>query len=223
MESLLKVADRLDGLARRAGKAAGWLILLLILVIMFDVLTRKLDATRLFFAGITAEQGVSVSTVLQDFQWHIHGVLLMLTFGFGYLANAHVRVDIFREMLSRRAQAWLELILMVLLGLPFLAMMILYSWDLAYISYTQGEGSESLTGIGTRWVIKTCMLIGFVLLACAALATIIRLVATLWGSLEQREKAMRDLAIFSDASDELEKARLEAERLIEEERRALEK
>ena len=39
----------------------------------------------------------------------MHGALLLLTFGFGYIFNSHVRVDIFREKrLARRKQVKVE-------------------------------------------------------------------------------------------------------------------
>lgn len=218
MDGMLNAARKLDGFSRWIGKAIGWIIIPLIAVILFDVVTRKLDYTRLIFADFTAASGYSVSTILQDLQWHFHAFLLMFTFGFGYLANAHVRVDIFREMLDRRTQAKMELWLLIILAVPFLITMIFYAWDLTYISWRQGEGSESLTGIGQRWFVKSAMVWGFVIALAAVVATIIRLVATLYGDNAQQQHAMEELAIFSDASDELEAARLEAERQLAEER-----
>ncbi|MEL6311786.1 MAG: TRAP transporter small permease subunit, partial [Pseudomonadota bacterium] len=170
MDGMLSAARRLDGVSRWIGKAIGWIIIPLIFTIMFDVITRKLDVTRLAFAEWTATSGYSVSTILQDMQWHFHAFLLMFTFGFGYLANAHVRVDIFREMLSRRGQAKLEFWLLIILALPFLLVMIKYSFDLTSISFWQGEGSESLTGIGQRWFVKSAMVWGFVIALMAVLA-----------------------------------------------------
>jgi TRAP-type mannitol/chloroaromatic compound transport system permease small subunit len=220
MEGMLSTADALDRLARHAGKGVGWVIIPLILTIMFDVITRKLDFVREYFADITMETGYSISFLLQDAQWHMHAVILMFTFGFGYLANAHVRVDIFREMLSRRGQARLELVLLLILALPFLLIMIRYSFDFAYISWRQGEGSESLTGIGQRWIVKTSMLLGFLVLLAAIVATILRLWVDLRGTNEQQQEALERLEIFSDESDELEAARLQAEAALEAEKRA---
>ena len=217
---MLSLANTFDNVSRWIGKTIGWIILPLIVVIMFDVVTRKIDYTRLIFAGYTAESGYSVSTILQDLQWHLHAALLMLTFGYGYLANAHVRVDIFREMLSRRAQGRLELILLFILGLPFLVMMIKYASDMFFLSYRQGEGSDSLTGIGQRWIIKAVMPIGFIVVMLAVLATMIRLWAYLWGSEEHSRAALDKLEIFADESEELEAARRKAEEALRREAEA---
>ncbi len=215
MDSLLKVAGKLDTLARTTGRLASWVIIPLIGVIMFDVITRKIDYTRLLFSDWSMQYGgVSVSTILQDMQWHFHAVLLMLTFGIGYLANAHVRVDIFRELLPRRKQAWVEMTGLVILALPFVALMVFEAWQLVSLAFHQGEGSESLTGIGKRWIIKSAVIIGFLILLAAIVATLFRLITLLFGSEAQQQIATDGLSIFADDAKELEAARLAAERAL---------
>jgi TRAP-type mannitol/chloroaromatic compound transport system permease small subunit len=214
MGALLNVAAVLDRIARWIGKTIGWIMIPLILVIMFDVITRKLDITRLYFAEFTAQTGYSVSTILQDLQWHFHAMLLMMTFGFGYLANAHVRVDVFREMLSRRPQGWIETIGLVFFGIPFLLLMIWYSFNMTELSWHQGEGSESLTGIGQRWFVKSFMLWGFIVTLLAVLATLFRLIAFLFGNPDARDEASDALEIFAGDHEELEAARRAAEEAL---------
>lgn len=220
MNGILNLTDKLDGFARKLGLWVGWVIVPLILVIMFDVITRKIDAIRLYFSDFTVNYGYSISTILQDLQWHFHAALLMFSFGIGYLANAHVRVDIFREMASRRKQAWIELIGLIVLALPFLTLMIMFSWKMVALSYSQGEGSDSMTGIGMRYIPKSFMLFGFGVVMCAVLATIGRLVAYLFGNEETQAHALDKMEIFSDQSTALEEARLKAEKLLEEEAQA---
>ncbi|SDF09267.1 MULTISPECIES: TRAP transporter small permease subunit [Thalassobaculum] len=214
MGALLSVAGLLDGIARWIGKTIGWIMIPLILVIIFDVITRKIDFTRLLFAEYTAASGYSVSTILQDLQWHFHAALLMLTFGFGYLANAHVRVDVFRELLSRRPQAWIEICGLIFFGFPFVVLMIFYAYQMTELSFHQGEGSESMTGIGQRWFIKSFMLWGFIVTMMAILATLFRLIAYLFGDQDAQDEAQEGLEIFADANDELEEARRLAEEAL---------
>lgn len=220
MKKLLKIANRLDNLARKTGLWVGWIIIPLILVIMFDVITRKIDVTRLYFSEYTVEYGFSVSTILQDLQWHFHALLLMFSFGIGYLANAHVRVDIFREMLPRRKQGWMELLGLLILGVPFLVLMIMFSWDMLALSWSQGEGSDSMTGIPMRYIPKSFMVLGFLVLMAAIVATIIRLCAYLFGSQDSQDAAIEGLEIFSDQSTALADAQREAELLLEKEQAA---
>ena len=224
MGFLLNFANLFDRIARSVGKAAGWIILLLIFTIMFDVVTRKIDVIRLYFADFTIAYGYSVSTILQDLEWHLHGVLLLLTFGFGYLMNAHVRVDIFRESFSRRGQAWMELCGILVLALPFMLLMLYFSWRFAAISWHQGEGSESMTGIPWRYVIKSFTVIGFGITTMAILATFARLVVYLFGAPDAKHSAHRALAIFAyedPAAKALEEARTEIERSAHDVRREM--
>lgn len=198
MYALLGIADVLDRISRNVGKFASWLILPLIFLIMFDVITRKIDFIKGHSADITIEYGFSVSFLLQDLQWHVHGALLLLTFGFGYLYNAHVRVDIFRENVSRRKQVWVEFLGLAICAIPFLALMIWFSWIMASSSYAQGEGSESQVGLGWRWIIKSFLIWGFGIALLAALATFLRCFAYLWGDEEQQVIAEDQLQFFTD-------------------------
>jgi len=187
----------------------------LVAVIMFDVVTRKIDYTRLFFSEFTVQYGYSISTILQDLQWHFHAMIMMLSFGFGYLANAHVRVDVFRELLPRRVQGKMEFWLLTFLAIPFLIMMILYGFTLFQLSWNQGEGSDSMTGLDWRWFIKFFVPLGFVVCFLAVISTWARLAAFLWGNEAQSAEAVDKLEIFADDMSALEEARLAAEKALE--------
>lgn len=218
MDAMLRIAAGLDSVGKAAGKAIGWLMVPLIAIIMFDVVTRKVEWTRLYFADFTVEYGISLSTIFQELQWHLHGAMLLLSFGFGYLANAHVRVDVFRELTSRRTQAWSELILLLVLAVPFLCLLIYYGWILFSISYGQNEGSDSMTGLGWRWFLKFFVPVGFLLALAAVVATIMRLIVYLFGPEFASREAESVLQIFSDDTSELERARLAAEEALRRER-----
>ncbi len=179
MNSYLKVASVFDKIARKAGEYASWIIIPLILVIVMDVVSRKLDFVKSWAADITIAYGFSPSFIMQDLEWHLHGVLLLFTFGFGYLYNSHVRVDIFRENASRRGQVKIETFGLIIGAIPFLLVMMYYSWIMTYSSFTQGEGSESQVGIGYRFIIKGALVIGFALCLSAVIATLLRCIAYL--------------------------------------------
>lgn len=217
MDAILGISAVFDRISRWTGKACGWLILPLVFVIMFDVVTRKLDYTRLWFSDFTVAYGYSISTILQDLQWHFHAAIMMLSFGFGYLANAHVRVDVFRELLPRRTQGKMEFWLLTFLAIPALVMLIIYGFTLFQLSWNQNEGSDSMTGLDWRWFIKFFVPLGFVICLLAVLATWGRLMVYIWGSEAQGKQATDALEIFADDMSALEEARLEAERALEEE------
>jgi len=200
MNGLLNLAEYLDRIPRFIGKCAGFVVLPLIAVIMFDVITRKIDFLRIGMSQLSFYWLIE-PIKLQDMEWHLHAVILMLSFGFAYLHNAHVRVDIFREMLSRRGQAWVEFWGIVLLAIPYLVIAIYFSAVFVKISFMQGEGSESLTGITHRYIIKSVMVIGFTFTMSAFLATFIRLCALLFGGHDEKARAAADLNIFTDETN----------------------
>ena len=164
---LHRLAQVLEGVAARVGRAAGWLALALVAVILFDVVMR-----RWFVVG---------STRLQELEWHLHGALFLLALGYAYVRGAHVRIEVLHERFSPRTQAAIELAGLLLLLLPFLGALVWFGWDYLALSFAIDEASPSPTGLPHRWIIKGVMLIGFLLLGCAALARVIEAVVFLFG------------------------------------------
>jgi TRAP-type mannitol/chloroaromatic compound transport system permease small subunit len=203
-----KISDVAGGIAIFVGKLASWIIIPLILMIMFDVITRKIEYIKVANAEITETYGFSVSFILQDMQWHLHGVLLLMTFGFGYMLNSHVRVDIFREGLSRRGQVWIETFGLTILAIPFMLVMIGFSWDLTYASWKINEASESMVGLGWRYIIKSFLIWGFVIALMAAFATLLRCMNYLFADIEEETIAEESLQFFTD-NDSMSKLILE--------------
>ncbi|MEM7024200.1 MAG: TRAP transporter small permease subunit [Pseudomonadota bacterium] len=197
MEALNKIADALSRVVVYIGKAASWLIIPLVLIVMVDVITRKIDWIKKLSAQVTTEYGFSISFIAQDLEWHIHGVLLLLTFGYAYIMNAHVRVDIFREMASRRGQAYIEIVGLIF-ALIYLFYMISFSWDFTVASYFQGEGSESMVGLGNRFFIKSFLVWGFLITALAAVAMLLRSVVFLFGDQVISRDAENEISYFTD-------------------------
>jgi TRAP-type mannitol/chloroaromatic compound transport system permease small subunit len=196
MRGLLSLAQVFDWPARVIGKLAGWLIIPLIFIIMFDVITRRIDGIRIWIA----EQNIYWFNpiIFQDAQWHLHGIILLCSFGFAYLLNAHVRVDIFREMLPRRGQAKVEFWGLLLMGIPFLLVISYFAFQYVALSFSQNEQSESLTGIGNRYIIKSFLIIGFLLLLSSFIATILRLIVAIWGNEEDSALGYEALDIFAE-------------------------
>ncbi len=168
---MLAGLDRLAGWlawpAVVAGRFGGWLYPVLALVIVFDVVGRKFFDTG--------------STKLQDLEWHLHGAALMLAFGFCYLRDAHVRVDLLRERLPDRTKIALELAGVVLFICPYMLLLTDMGVDFAWRAYVRGEGSLGGTGLPLRWIIKAFLPLGFALTMLAALSVGLRCIGLLLG------------------------------------------
>lgn len=159
-DALLALADRLDCFISRIGMIGGWAIVLLVVVVCVDVVTRKFITFH--------------STFLQELEWHIHTVVFTLSFGFAYLRGAHVRIDVIRDRLTRPARARLELVGILLLLVPFAILILWVGVTFAHQAFVQNEGSTSAQGIPHRWIIKSLIPVSMLLLLTAAVATAAR-------------------------------------------------
>jgi TRAP-type mannitol/chloroaromatic compound transport system permease small subunit len=157
---LAKTADAIDRFVMAIGRASTWLALPLAAVIIFDVVTR-----RFLVLG---------STKLQELEWHLHAVLFMFCVGFAYIVNAHVRIDLFRDKLSERGKSWIEVFGCVVFAIPYIALLLFLSIGAAWDSYLVGESSSAGTGLTHRWIIKSCMSFGFLLLLLACISVCFR-------------------------------------------------
>ena len=79
----------------------------------------------------------------------------------------------------------------IFMGLPFALMTVWFALVFVYISFQQGEGSESLTGIPMRYIVKTAAPIGFILLLSAFVSTALRLYVYLYGDEALQELCLR--------------------------------
>jgi TRAP-type mannitol/chloroaromatic compound transport system permease small subunit len=163
----LAVADAIDAVVSRIGAAAGWLMIALMVVTLFDVVSR-----RFFVLG---------STMLQELEWHLHTMNFCLAIGFAYLRDAHVRIDVVRESLSPRRRAWIEVAGGLFLILPFCVVVFLVSVQFVEMSWAAGERSSSGMGLDHRWAIKSFVPLAMVLLALATVAVLIRNLLLLLG------------------------------------------
>jgi len=184
---LVSLIDAIDSVVRHIGKFASLLIIPLILVTVFDVITRKFTVLQQWILASPLHNLLS-PTKLQEMEWHLHAAIFLLAFGYAYLSNAHVRVDLVRETLTPRKQMLTELFGLCLLALPYVGLLIYYAWGFVLTSYAQQEMSSAMTGLPYRWIIKSVFLVGVILLCLSIVSTIIRILIILSsrsGDLEQ--------------------------------------
>ncbi len=179
MNALLKFADLVEGLLKRVADAGAWAFVACIVVIAFDVITRK-------FGFQLPGMG---STRLQELEWHLHTVLFCTWLGYAYIRNAHVRIDVFTSHLTERKKLWLELVCCLIFAIPYLWVATPYSFDFFMVSFLQNESSDAPTGLPYRWVVKFFLFIAFITVAAAVAAVIARSVVALFGTPDQQRRA----------------------------------
>ena len=105
---------------------------------------------------------------LGDIQWHLFGIMLMLTMAGAIVSDKHVRVDFLRQHMSDRTKTIVDILGHVLFLLPLCAIVTYHGYDFALRSYVMGEGSN-YDGLYDRFVIKAFIPIGFFLMLLAGL------------------------------------------------------
>ncbi len=155
-----------DALIERIGTLASWLWAALLVVIVVNVIMRyAFSMGRIEF---------------EELQWHLYSAGFLIAMSFAVKTDSHIRVDVVRLKLSGRMQAWIELYGLILLLLPFVAVMLLYAAPFVINSFLDGEVSSSPGGLAYRWLIKSMLLVGFGLLLLAALSRLMRVWAFLF-------------------------------------------
>lgn len=180
MQGLLRFADALEKIPRTAGNIIAWLILPLIGIIMFDVISRKIPGLQENINDSFLYEYIS-ATKLQEWEWHLHTIIFLVALGYTYLLNGHVRVDLVREKLGDRTQAWIEFLGITVFLFPYVVVMGSFSWEFTVYAYVNNEISASLTGLHHRWAIKMFLCIGLVLLGVAGVIVWLRHFVYLFG------------------------------------------
>lgn len=175
MELLLRISDRVGHIVAAVGKAGGWLLLPLTFVMMFDVVARKVPFLQRLVNDTALKHYLS-STKLQELEWHLHGVILLLAFGFAYVCDKHVRIGGWRDARTPKTQALIEIVGICVAMLPFCSLLLYEAVHFVRMSYVSGEGSAAMTGLPHRWIIKSFMIAAYVLLIAGGLAMLLRAV-----------------------------------------------
>lgn len=171
MDRVLAASAAIERALYRTAMGAGWMFVVCTLVIVFDVISRK-------FGFQLPGMG---STRLQELEWHLHTAIFSFWLGVAYVKNAHVRIDIAIVNARPRTQAWIELVGVSVFALPYCLIAIYFSTDFTWIAWTLNESSDSATGLPWRWIPKSFITAGLVLLLAAVAAVGMRLVVYLWG------------------------------------------
>jgi len=163
-----RASRRLDVWLERCGDALAWIWLALLGVIVLNV------ALRYAFGEGRVE--------LEELQWHLYAVGFLAGLSYCVPPDAHIRVDFLRDRLSPRMQAWVELYGILLLLLPFCALVLVYSAPFVAEAWASGEVSPSPGGLPARWLIKAALPAGASLLTVAYVSRLLRVSSFLFGA-----------------------------------------
>jgi len=168
---------RLDQLLGIIAHIGGVAMLALVTITVYDVLTRYFSIPK--FAGLN-------STMLQESEYWAHTILFSLVMAYAFTRQAHVRIDLLRDSLPIRVRYYFELFGLLIFLLPFSAIAARYTYNYVYISWRDGEVSPSTIGLTNFWIVKSMLLVMFVLLFVAGVSQLLKCVDGLRGKLDEQ-------------------------------------
>lgn len=146
------VSTRIDRFNERVGRAVSWLVVAMVLLVGYDVTMRYVFA--------------SGSVALQELEWHLFSIIFLLGAAYTLEHDDHVRLDLFytSRYMNDYRRAWINLIGSLCFLIPFAILIIISAYPFVQQSYVHMEGSPDPGGLPYRWLLKSCIPLGFVLL-----------------------------------------------------------
>lgn len=160
MGALRAIARQVDRANTLLGKAAGWLLAVMAVVL---------------FAVIVLGSAFRTGYVwMQELVVYLHGIVFMSAAAYTLLHNGHVRIDVLYGRLSRRGQAMVDLAGSLLLLFPTCGAVLYFSFDYVLDSWRILEASPEAGGIPATFLLKTFVLVFTVTFALQGLSLLVR-------------------------------------------------
>ena len=176
LKFLLSLSRLIDAASERVGRAVYWLILVAVLVSAGNAVVRYAFNRS--------------SNAWLEVQWYLFSAVFLFCAGYTLLHNQHVRIDIISGHLSKRAQAWIDVLGTVLFLLPMAGTIMWLSWLVFVDAWRSNEISTNAGGL-IIWPARLMVPVGFFLLVAQGLSELIKRVAFLRGMIadptERRE------------------------------------
>ena len=166
MKLLLGLSRAIDALNEQIGKLTYWLILAAVLISASNAIVRY-----------TLNRS---SNAWLEIQWYLFSFVFLFCAGYTLLHNQHVRIDVISGMLSKRAQAWIDILGTVFFLLPMAIAIMWLSWPVFLDAYRSNEISTNAGGL-TVWPGRLMLPVGFFLLVLQGFSELIKRVGFLLG------------------------------------------
>jgi TRAP-type mannitol/chloroaromatic compound transport system permease small subunit len=170
VQLLLKLSRLIDAMNTWIGKLTMWLVLAAVLISAGNAIIRKA-----FNIG---------SNAFLEIQWYLFAGVFMLGVGYVMLKNAHVRIDFVSSKLSKRTNAIIDAIGIIVFTIPLSVIMIDLGWPLFMRAYTSGEMSQNAGGL-IRWPVMILVPLGFAILLLQSVSELIKRFGYLTGHLDE--------------------------------------
>ena len=166
MDSLLKLSRRIDSITERIGKAAIWIVLIVVLFSTANALMRYLFNFS--------------SNALLEIQWYLFGAIFLASSGYTLLRNEHVRIDLLSSKLSKRGRTWVDILGILFFLMPMAIAIMALSWPVFVHAFAGNEMSNSPGGL-IVWPARLMIPVGFALLILQGASELIKRIGFLQG------------------------------------------
>ena len=156
----LAISKGIDAVVNALGTSVSWLTTVLMVLICTDVILRYLFSNS--------------ANWIVELEWHLAAVIFLIGASYALLYDKHVRVDVFYEHLGRSKKNAVNVIGVVLFLLPWAVVLIYHGWNYAESALSYNQGSSQPNGLPARYIIKSFIPFGFLLLALAGLSVVIK-------------------------------------------------
>lgn len=179
MNVLLGLARGIDAVTTFVGRLMWWASLLLVVVGVYNVVTRYLYGPLETLLGRQAMMRLTGNVYL-ELQTYAFDLIFLLGAAYVLRVDGHVRVDIVFSRLSPRAKALVDIVGYWLFLVPFAVIGIVFSLPYVRRSWQALETSPNPGGLA-RYPLKTAIVVAFAMLILQAVSETIRNAAFLAG------------------------------------------
>jgi len=163
---LLTLSRLIDALNEVVGRLTYWLVLVAVLV-------SAGNATIRYTFNMSSNAWLEI-------QWYLFSAVFLFCAGYTLLHNQHIRIDVVTGRLSRRAQAWIDILGTLLFLMPMALTILWLSWPVFVDAYQRHEVSTNAGGL-IIWPARLMVPIGFLLLVLQGISELIKRIALLRG------------------------------------------
>lgn len=163
---LYSLSKAIDALNERVGQLVSWLNIGLVLLVCFDVVTRR------WFDDSAAW--------VSELEWHLFALIFLIGAGYTFKHGKHVRVDLFYTKMKAQDKALINFLGNLIFLLPWTSIICYYSFFYARTSFEMLEKSPDPGGLPARYLIKFMIVVGLFLLFLQGVAEIGKAARVLW-------------------------------------------
>ena len=188
MSVFLSLSRLIDTISLGLGKLVMWLILAATAISAGNAVMRKA-----FNIG---------SNAYLEIQWYLFAATFMLGVGYVMLKNGHVRIDFISTRLSKRTNAVIDALGIVVFTIPLSLIMINLGWPVFQNAFVSGEMSQNAGGL-IRWPVILLIPLGFGILIMQSVSELIKRVAFLTGDLDEPFTVEHEKSVEEQLAEEL--------------------